>query len=196
VRNIAENGRNLQEILSSLDEHSKGVSDIMKVISDIADQTNLLALNAAIEAARAGEAGRGFAVVAGEVRKLAEKTLLSVQQVRTVTSTIQSAAKDSTAAMDEALRVITAAEAVSVDAGEVLQRIVEKVEQSCAEVREISKLVESQSKAGATIVKVTDSLENIAQDTTKEMLDAAAGIQHLAELSGNLGVTTHSLREL
>ncbi|MDR2124963.1 MAG: methyl-accepting chemotaxis protein [Desulfovibrio sp.] len=196
VRDIADNGRNLQETLSSLDEHGKGISDIMKVISDIADQTNLLALNAAIEAARAGEAGRGFAVVAGEVRKLAEKTLLSVQQVRTVTSSIQSAAKDSTAAMDEALRVITAAEAVSADAGEVLQRIVEKVEQSCAEVREISKLVESQSKAGATIVKVTDSLENIAQDTTREMLDAAAGIQHLAELSGNLGVTTHSLREL
>jgi methyl-accepting chemotaxis protein len=196
VRNIAESGRKLQGVLVSLGEHSKGITGIMTAISDIADQTNLLALNAAIEAARAGEAGRGFAVVADEVRKLAEKTLQSVQQVKNVTSSIQSDAKDSIAAMDDSLREIVTAENVSTEAGEVLQRIVEMVERSSVEVREISTLVESQTQAGGSIAKVTDSLENIAQDTTREMLDAAAGIQHLADLSGNLSATTRSLREL
>jgi methyl-accepting chemotaxis protein len=73
----------------SLGERAQKIGQILELINDIAGQTNLLALNAAIEAARAGEAGKGFAVVAAEVRKLAERSVQSTDQISVIITGVQ-----------------------------------------------------------------------------------------------------------
>lgn len=70
------------EVASVLDKESREIGKLVDGITRIASQTDLLALNAAIEAARAGQHGLGFRVVAGEVRKLAEQSSRSAEEVR------------------------------------------------------------------------------------------------------------------
>ncbi len=98
-------------------ESSVKISDITKIIENIAFQTNILALNAAVEAARAGEQGKGFAVVASEVRNLAQTTQTSVKDIS----------------------------ALIADSGERIKRATETAHQSSALFSEISESIKKTS---------------------------------------------------
>jgi len=97
----------------ALGEKSQTIGKITAMIDDLSSQTNLLALNAAIEAARAGEAGRGFAVVANEIRRLAERSVESTEEIRQLIAEIQAdtnnvviGIEDSTRGVSEGLNMV------------------------------------------------------------------------------------------
>ena len=79
----------LSRDITTVDKDIQNIEESLLVIKEIANQTNLLALNASIEAARAGEAGRGFGVVAEEIRKLAEQSDRSSEEIDDTIRTIQ-----------------------------------------------------------------------------------------------------------
>ncbi|MEK4229349.1 methyl-accepting chemotaxis protein [Solibacillus sp. FSL H8-0538] len=89
INDLGDQSNETSQNMHVLNEGSKQIESIVKVIHDISNQTNLLALNASIEAARAGEHGKGFAVVAEEVRKLAENTKTSTEHISRLTTQTQ-----------------------------------------------------------------------------------------------------------
>ena len=183
----------IKDDMAQLSEHAQAITQIMNVISDIADQTNLLALNAAIEAARAGEAGRGFAVVADEVRKLAEKTMASTNDVSSAIKAIQESTAKSMEAVDGAVNQIGQATGLANDSGRALQEIVATVESTADQVHAIAAASEEQSATSQEINQSIILVNDRARETAVVMTEAAKAVEELASQAQGL---TRLIQEL
>ncbi|EGW52290.1 hypothetical protein HMPREF1022_00745 [Desulfovibrio sp. 6_1_46AFAA] len=185
----------LKDDMVQLNEHSQDITRIMGVISDIADQTNLLALNAAIEAARAGEAGRGFAVVADEVRKLAEKTMASTNDVGNAIKAIQESTAKSMTGVDQAVERIGEATELAGQSGAALEEIVATVEATADQVNAIATASEEQSAASEEINQSIVQVNDMSRQTAEAMAEAAKAVSDLAAQAQGLTNLIQELKE-
>ncbi|PAQ13508.1 chemotaxis protein [Bacillaceae bacterium SAOS 7] len=163
--------------IKNLNEHSAEIGQIISVITQISEQTNLLALNAAIEAARAGEHGKGFAVVAEEVRKLAEESKQSSDQIASLITTMQQATTRSASVIEKSETEVESGIQLTVEAGEAFMHILHSVEQVAAQIQEVSATAEEMS---ASSEEVTASVGEMA-DISREAANATSEVVRLSE---------------
>lgn len=158
IRELGEQIQASERYMTSLSDRSEEIQSIVGVIDGIADQTNLLALNASIEAARAGDAGKGFAVVAQEVRKLAESTSESTDNIQTLTSSLRNEIEQALHATKTSAELIEKGVAVSVATALKIEAILNTIEDSKGDISSIQEMIEEQKK--------------LSSDVKTELLDA------------------------
>jgi len=158
--------------MSSINESSKKIADIIGVIDSIAFQTNILALNAAVEAARAGEQGRGFAVVATEVRTLAQRSASAAKEIRELI-------------VDSVDKVGTGTRLVD-DAGKTMDEIVSAVRRVTDVMTEISAASQEQSSGINQINQAVTLMDKVTQQNAALVEEAAAAAESMDERAQSL----------
>jgi len=180
---IASTVREGAQSIETLGRQSDQISAIVQVIKEIADQTNLLALNAAIEAARAGEAGRGFAVVADEVRKLAERTAQSTQQITTMISSIQTSSSQAVGVMNDTVTRVNGGVELAGKAEEAITRITESTGHLVKGVEDISSALQQQTLAYQDVTRHVERIAQMTEENSHTAAETATAAHRLEDLS-------------
>lgn len=172
------------EAMNSLSVHSVQIGNIIDVMSKIASQTNLLSLNASIQAARAGEAGKAFDVVAQEVRKLAESSARSTQEIAKIINEVREETKEAMTAVQEGkneietgMELIEVTSKQFVEIASQIENIVQQIEQIAASSAETAAATE---EASASTKEQSSMME--------ELSASAAQLSQAAEILQNMTI--------
>ncbi len=184
---VAEQVETTAGQMQVLSEQVQQIDKITVVIREVADQTNLLALNAAIEAARAGEQGRGFAVVADEVRKLAERTTSSVQEISAVINAIQQGAAGAVSSMQSSRSLVGEVVVAAGKASESMNEICQSAANMQSTIENISDALREQRGASTDLARNVEAIAQMSEEN-------AAAINSVASTANRLLTVADSLK--
>lgn len=164
------------EKVEGLDSQAQEISQLVQVIHNIAEQTNLLALNATIEAARAGEYGQGFAVVANEVRKLAEESARSVENITEIVSRIQNESSSVASSLRDGYKEVEQGTVQIATTNETFNEISNSVTEMIDKIYHISELL-------ADIVANSQEMNKAIEDIAAISEESAAGVEETTAMT-------------
>lgn len=196
------------EVIQRLGQRSEEIGNIVSLITTIAAQTNLLALNASIEAARAGEHGRGFAVVAAEVRKLAEQSTGSANQIASLINEVQGDTLHAVGSMEKGRTEMIAGMEQVKAVGSFFERIVtttanvsSQMEQTTASADQLNsntKRVEAVIKESVEIGKQSsknfETIAAMSEEQLASILEITDSVEQLTRTSDELKTMLHKFK--
>ncbi|GAA0735180.1 methyl-accepting chemotaxis protein [Clostridium oceanicum] len=198
ISKVMTNFDNFIKKLNKLGKNIGKINNITDLINSIAEQTNLLALNAAIEAARVGEAGKGFAVVAEEIRKLAEQSKDSSEEINALIDTISKeneeiieSSKDVNNELEESEKTIEIGVQSFKNIIDAVQNVIPKIQSVNSSASHINKeknsIVETVENSSSVAEEISASSEEIAASSeemaasTEEVSNAAVELNHMTD---------------
>jgi methyl-accepting chemotaxis protein len=179
--------------IKDMDESSQKISVILDTVEQISDQTNLLALNASIEAARSGEHGRGFAVVAEEIRKLADESAKSTEEIKKLITAIQDRSSRAVKSMEISKKIAEEQNSIVEETGKVFRELsnaIKKLAENIETIEVLNSDMNHKKDAIVTMIRaVQESVEEISavsQETSASSQEILFSVNQLKEHSRTL----------
>jgi methyl-accepting chemotaxis protein len=169
-----------------LSEQTNQIGSISQLVSDIANQTNMLALNAAVEAVRAGEYGKGFSVVASEIRKLADESKKSADQINKLVAEIKQATNSTVVVTEDGIKGVETTEDLAQKTANAFGDMSGEINNIVINSQQISMNTKQQALAIEQAVTAMTNLNQNAKDSTEGMGQIKTGIQKLNSAASEL----------
>lgn len=172
------------------------IQDATSIISSIAEETNLLSLNASIEAARAGESGRGFAVVAGQIKKLAEQSNTSSQEIDDTAKVLMEDSTKAVELMKQMQDIIMSQSESMKETQEVVENVLTEIESSMKSIELIKASTQKLEISRNQVVSAVDELSEIAQNNVEGTKKTHQETEEVADSFHHVSESAEQLREI
>jgi methyl-accepting chemotaxis protein len=196
IDDISSGFRDVTSRVTSLSVKLEQINGITNLINNIANQTNLLALNAAIEAARAGEAGRGFAVVADEIRKLAEQSKVSSENINKLLQSILEESSTAITTSDEVNNQLVNQLDTIKKATNSFKTIALSIEAVLPKINSVSELALHLNSEKTSIIKNLDISSSFAEEISASSEEIASLSEELSASTGEVALTADKLSKI